>query len=370
MPREAKPYPERGWYVSRPHGRYLRLCPIEQGMGEAKRLLKVELGKLEAEREEMGGRLPSQMTVTELLALFLEAVEAEKDADTFLDYQRWCTEFAKQFGGRDIRTLTRGDANDFKLRLMKSTYVRGNQPPKTYSPKTVNHAIIALKRAFNWAIETERLPVGKNPFAKLKQLPTQGRRRVATEAEYRSLLKNCSDDAFRDVLIAFRYTSARPQDVYSLRWEMVDWEAHAWILHEHKGTRTTRNPKPRIIGMNEEVERMLRERMRKFGPHGEVFLNSDGRPWTKDSLGLRMRRLRERAGVGPDARGEKFVLYTNRHTFLTAAGADPNISDFMLQEIGGHTDPRTTARYIHLAKKGVANASRRVADNLTPTDQA
>ena len=32
MPREAKPYQERGWFVSRPHGEYVRLCKVEEGM--------------------------------------------------------------------------------------------------------------------------------------------------------------------------------------------------------------------------------------------------------------------------------------------------------------------------------------------------
>src|SRR4051812_48271432 len=89
MARHAKPYAERGWYVSRPAGHYLRLCPVEDGMTEAKRLLTMELGKLEAGREKMGGRLPTKMTVTELFLAFLEHVHAEKDDDTFLYYQRW-----------------------------------------------------------------------------------------------------------------------------------------------------------------------------------------------------------------------------------------------------------------------------------------
>ncbi|MDY3551799.1 hypothetical protein R5W24_000878 [Gemmata sp. JC717] len=47
MPREPKPYVERGWYISRPGGQYLKLCPVADGMTEARRLLKLELGRLE-----------------------------------------------------------------------------------------------------------------------------------------------------------------------------------------------------------------------------------------------------------------------------------------------------------------------------------
>ena len=69
--------------------------------------------------------------------------------------------------------------------------------------------------------------------------------------------------------------------------------------------------------------------------------------------------------VGADERGEQFVLYTNRHTFLTTAGADARVSKFVLKDIGGHTDLRTTDRYVHLNHQVVAEAGRLVADGLT-----
>ncbi|MBN9523930.1 hypothetical protein J0H58_36380 [bacterium] len=99
-------------------------------------------------------------------------------------------------------------------------------------------------------------------------------------------------DAFRDLPVAMRHTSARPQDVYNLTWTMVDWESKMWVLAEHKGSRTARDPKPRVIGMSPEVEAVLRRRAEQHGRTGHVFLNVDDRPWTKNALGLRMRRLR------------------------------------------------------------------------------
>jgi integrase len=365
MPREPKPYAERGWYISRPHNQYLKLCPVSDGMAEAKRLLREKLAAMDAERQQMGGRLAPKLTVEELFGLFLDVVQAEKDEDTYLDYRRWCAEFVDAHGTRPARSITKTDAADFKLALMKKTYIRGKQPPKPYKPKTVNHALITLKRAFNWAIETDRLPPGRNPFAGVEMLPCDGRERVATEDEYQALLAHCSDDAFRDVLIAMRHTSARPQDIYNLTWAMVNWDQKMWVLKKHKTRRTARTPKPRVLGMPPAVEAILRRRREQFGPTGHVFLNADGRPWRLNALGLRMRRLRVRAGVKPDGNGEEFVLYTQRHTFLTAAGADPTISQHMLSELAGHTNPQTTGRYVHPALVAVADAGRRAAERVS-----
>jgi integrase len=357
MPREAKPYVERGWYISRAGGQYLKLCPVADGMTEARRLLKMRLGELEAERETMGGRLPTKLTVTEVFVAFLEEVERTKDEDTFLDYQRWCTEFAKAYGHKPARSVTKADAADFRLAMLKTTYVVGQQPPRPYKPKTINHALITLRRASNWAIDTDRLPAGTNPFARVELLPCEGRQRVATEEEYQALLAHCTDDAFRDVLVAMRHASARPQDIYNLEWHMVDWENRMWVLRRHKASRTARNPKPRVIGMATAVEAVRRRRLEQFGPTGHVFRNADGNPWRKDALGLRMRRLRVRAGVKPDQQGEEFVLYTNRHTFLTAAGADPSISPTHLARVGGHSSTATTDKYIHLALVAVGGSA-------------
>jgi integrase len=370
MPREAKPYEERGWYVSRPLGQYIRLCRVEEGMTEAKRLLRLKLAELEEQREQLGGRLAPNLSVTELFVLFLEDTEATKSKAAFKDYQRWCTEFAKVHGNRPARSITKAEANDFKLALMNAVYVVGKQPPRPYKPKSVNHALIALRRAFNWAIKTDRLPPGRNPFARVELLHCEGRQRVATEEEYQALLAHCTDDAFRDVLVAMRYTSSRPQDIYSLTWSMVDWDGAMWRLTEHKGRRTARHPKPRIIGMNDDVRQVLLRRREQFGDSGHVFLNADGRPWKKDALGLRMRRLRKRAGVEPDERGEQFVLYTNRHTFLTVGGDTPTVSQSGLTRVAGHTNPVTTEKYVHAAHRAIAEDGRRIAAQLKPSAPA
>src|SRR5262249_112130 len=152
----------------------------------------------------------------------------------------------------------------------------------------------------------------------------------------------------------------RPGDIRKLAWPTVDWERHRWVIHEHKTTKTARVPKPFVIGMNEEVEQMLKARLEKLGQTERVFLNADGRPWTRNALGLRMGRLRKRAGILPDERGEEFVLYTNRHTFITASGLDAAIPDAVRTDVAGHADGRTTRIYTHIHDDAVANAGRRV----------
>ncbi len=275
MPRPAKPYLSRGWYVTNIDGKRRRLCPAGEGRKAADTVL-VGLG---AERESNGGHLLPDLIVPELVALFLESVKVERSESTYLDYQRWLTEFAKRHGNRPVRDVSRLDAQRFKNDLAQTTFGSGHRPLKTYKPKTINHALISLKRCWNWGIESKVVPP-KNPFARLPLLHAEGRQRVMTDDEFRSLLRNSTDSCFRRLLIALRFTSARPGEVRNLTWQQVDWENHRWVIYRHKSSRTAKVSKPKIIPMRRCVENLLRWLYRRNGQQPYVFLNSLGKPWT------------------------------------------------------------------------------------------
>src|SRR5207247_1606561 len=124
----------------------------------------------------------------------------------------------------------------------------------------------------------------------------------------------------------------------------------------HKARRTAKERKPRIIPMPPAVESLLRWRLRKHGRTQRVFLNSESLPWTINALRCRMRRLREKLGIVPDENGETVVMYTTRHSYATAAIAS-GVSDRRLSELLGHTDTKTTQRYIHLAHSDLHKAA-------------
>jgi integrase len=239
------------------------------------------------------------------------------------------------------------------------------KPPKTYKPKTVNHAIIGLKRCWNWGIQNDYLP-SKNPFSGLPLLHSEGRERIVTDEEFQALLRNNTDALFRQFLLVLRYTSARPGEVRKLTWTMVDWPNHRLVINVHKTTRTQKVRKARLIPIPPCIEKLLRWLQQRHGDQPYCFLNSKGQPWTKDAVIQRMESLRRRAGIAPDETGENLVLYSNRHTFITAAASSEGISGPMLQQLAGHTDARTTEKYAHLANREIGKAGQRVAESLRP----
>jgi integrase len=361
MPRPAKPYLWRGWFITNLGGRRHRLCKESEGIKVAREAMI----RLRGEIEENGGRPFPGLTVTELVALFLDSVKVERSVHIYEDYRRWLTEFARRHGHRSARDITPLQALEFRNEIATGSWVRNRQSPRPYKPKTLNHALIALKRCWNWGIDNELIPP-KNPFKRLPLLYAEGRQRVMTDAEFRSLLRFSSDAQFRLVLIALRYTSARPGEVRNLTWAQVDWDNHRWVIHRHKTSRTTRLPVPKIIPMCSVVENLMRWLQKRSGDQPYVFLNSLGRPWTRCAFVQRMDSLRRRAGIAPDENGENLVLYHDRHTFLTAAASNAGISGPLLQQLAGHTDPRMTQKYAHLADREIVRAGQRVAESLRP----
>jgi hypothetical protein len=97
MPREPKPYAYRGWYCTSARGLVnQRLCPVSQGMNEAKRLLYAHLAEIDAARREFpspGKGVRPQADPTKVLLCdahddYLDAVKSEVTQDTYDGYVR------------------------------------------------------------------------------------------------------------------------------------------------------------------------------------------------------------------------------------------------------------------------------------------
>ena len=340
MPRQAKPFFHRGWWVTDVGGTRTKLAHGRENRKQAEQAFHEMLAQADYKPE---AKTVQQVAVWELCEQFLDWVKIHRAEKTFTDYhdqlKRWVKLHGKRLA-RDIRPLD--------LEQWKATFVKVGK-----KPCTVNHAIIAVQTAWNWGVRNELLL--SNPLVRVEKLYAIGRERIMTPDEYRNMLRH-SDALFRQVLLVFRLTGVRPGEFRKLTWDQISWEHHCWIIRKHKTSRTAKEKKPRIIQMPPIVENLLRCRFRVYGETPFVFLNEDGNPWTNNALRCRMRRLRERAGIAPDENGETIVMYTARHSYATAAVAS-GVSDRRLADLMGHTNTKTTQRYIHLGNPDLYKAA-------------
>jgi integrase len=159
-----------------------------------------------------------------------------------------------------------------------------------HAAATQRNNIRAVKRCLTWA--TQQGYVDANPIAHL-QAPSAGRRElVVAPDEFTRLLSFVDDDAFRDLLIVTYETGCRPQESTRVEARHVDLARSRWVFTASE-SKTKRMP--RVVYLSEGAAAITAKRMARR-PRGRLFLNSTGRPWTKDALGCAFDRLQVRMG--------------------------------------------------------------------------
>lgn len=123
---------------------------------------------LQRRRQAPAGKPVPQITVRDLCDKFLDWVELHRSPDTYDDYRDWLNRWQKLHGQKrawDIRSL---DLEDWKAELAK----------ENPSPWTVNHAVVAVKTCWSWAIKQEPPLLPSNPLKNVQKLDAEGRERT------------------------------------------------------------------------------------------------------------------------------------------------------------------------------------------------
>ena len=111
-------------------------------------------------------------------------------------------------------------------------------------------------------------------------------------------------------------------------------------IHRHKTAKWTREPVKRTVPLVPEALEIIERQVSQHAWRRHVFLNEAGKPYTAAVFRQRLKRWCERAGIRPRS------PYALRHTFGSAE-AEAGVNQAVLAQIMGHTQLRTTARYIN-----------------------
>lgn len=278
------------------------------------------------------GELPhftSPKTVGEVIAVYLAQAQHELGRQSFLDRRLTLEEFCETFG-----SLPLTDAKPYHLQLWLDG--RRDRWKSNWSRHRVNRAV---QRAANYCVQLGMIE--RNPF-KGVTVPT-GTRGEPMELWELSAMLRVSPAPFKRLLIALRYSGARPGEMSGAEWVHLDRGRCCLELKEHKTAKRT--GKIRRVMLHPVLMKLL-DWIRRHEPTGRfIFLNAKGGPWTSTAICMRLKEIRKVTNVRPST-----TLYGLRHllvTELVVSGADIGT----VAALAGHSRIETTNHYIHVSGK-------------------
>lgn len=292
----------------------------------------------------------AEPTVASVIETYLEFAATELASKTYSLRQRYLQDFCEADGWRLVR-----DCLPFHL----TAWLK--QKKSWHSDWTLHTVVQAIQRPFNWAVRQRLIP--SNPFLGVTHRPGAPRRPI-TDDEFQALLRASNGRTtkhrpspgarFRQVLIFLRFTGCRPGELCGLTWSDVKLGEGVIVLQHHKTSHTQRTPRPRIVELEPVVVKLLTQIQSRQESATHVFVTYRKTAWNKDSLNLRVRRMRKVAGIPQDAK-----LYGIRHRFGTRAIVN-GVDLKTLSVLMGHTTTRMTEHYVHLAgqRQHLASAMR------------
>jgi len=220
---------------------------------------------------------------------------------------------------------------------------------KGYAGGTTNRVLVLLRYVFNLARKWNVPGASVNPTAGLTTAPEVQRQRFLTPEETQRLIASINADdnqlAAKAIMLLL-LTGARRNEITQAKWDHVDWKKQTLLVPVSK------SGKPRIVALNGTAIALLQSLPRAAAAEHIFPSPITGHPFA--SLFYPWDRIRSRAGL-VDVR-----LHDLRHSFASFL-VNQGVSLYVVQGLLGHTQPRMTQRYAHLAPQTLLDAAEVVA---------
>ena len=234
------------------------------------------------------------------------------------------------FGERFVSEIDSGDVLNFLNNLSKYTGY------ESYKSLTLKHWRDHFSILFNFAIAKEYLI--KNPMnnvPRIKVNRTDERIKHLNLGEIRRLIENNPETVH--IWKTFLYTGIKLGELFGLKWNDIDWSERKIHIRRSR-TESTKGYQSRVVGLNVELSKILKEWKMKSPKSDYVFPNRYGFMRVSD-LRTPFKTALKNANL------EGVSIHNLRHTaakLMELGGASP----FEIQKVLGHSSIKTTLLYL------------------------
>lgn len=160
-----------------------------------------------------------------------------------------------------------------------------------WSTNTKHNFVTAIGRAFNWAVD-EGL-IERSPIYRMKKPAREARELTASPADFAEIMSVVSEPHLRDLIELAWETGARVQELRKIEARYYEPAANRIVFppSQAKGGKHHR-----VIYLRSERAGEIVQRLCEENKDGPILLNSEGRPWNKDSINCAFCRIEKKIG--------------------------------------------------------------------------
>lgn len=283
--------------------------------------------------ERKGYRRPTPITFGEYVDQWLTSCHARRawKPRTYMANRGSIERLRPFFGSVPLAKIRRGDVTAY----VQETLV-------DFAPATVNLDVNVLVDVFNSAIREELIETNPALLVERPRLPRK-RWRVLSPSEVGPVARAFTSDLARAVFLTLVVTGLRRFELQALRWRNVDLVDCVLRVEDSKSEDGVRS-----IALSPKLAEelwQLRRRTPFQGDDERVFAHEGtGAAVSAKWFARELRAAMKAAGVAGPIR----PFHDLRHTAITndaAAGSSP----IAVMTRAGHSDMKTTKKYLHLA---------------------
>jgi integrase len=237
------------------------------------------------------------------------------------------------------------------------------------APKSVNNTMGVLRAILRYAGRKRK--IDHAPQFDVLDVRGQEFDRLSEEEYAQFVAAQTTEDALIVTLLCGD-AGLRRAEVAGLWWEDISFKTNQLeVKRQLEGGRylTPKSGKPRIVPLTARLAKALRDYRHLRSKH--VLVRKDNTPWTASAFKWWSHKMYEAAAlprfVGQDPAHPKKPLHALRHTFCSIL-ADRGCPITTLKELAGHSDVRTTMRYVHTAPRALQAGIALLNANLTQTE--